>query len=178
MYLIHIAIFLVKNIFNFGIGGVNVKKLNYLILALIFMVGMTFEVKALEADAACITASGKQQCKLTEDLVVSQKLLVQGDIELDLNGYTIHTFYYWKRLLKEEALQNISVPEIVPLVQPPSPVLQGESLPLNLCNSHKLHELETPSQNITVSFGDIRIEIGKNAPDDIIANIIKAMRNA
>ena len=65
----------------------------------------------------------------------------------DLNGYTIHTFYYWKRLLKEEALQNISVPEIVPLVQPPSPVLQGESLPLNLCNSHKLHELETPSQN-------------------------------
>ena len=41
----------------------------------------------------------------------------------DLNGYTIHTFYYWKRLLKEEALQNISVPEIVPLVQPPSPVL-------------------------------------------------------
>ena len=65
------------------------KKLNYLILALIFMVGMTFEVKALEADAACITASGKQQCKLTENLVVSQKLLVQGDIELDLNGYTI-----------------------------------------------------------------------------------------
>ena len=96
----------------------------------------------------------------------------------DLNGYTIHTFYYWKRLLKEEALQNISVPEIVPLVQPPSPVLQGESLPLNLCNSHKLHELETPSQNITVSFGDIRIEIGKNAPDDIIANIIKAVRHA
>ncbi len=65
------------------------RKLNYLVLALILMVGMTVEVKASDADAACITALGKQQCVLSEDLVVSEKLLVQGEIELDLNGHTI-----------------------------------------------------------------------------------------
>ena len=65
------------------------KKLNYLILALILMVGMSFEVKAATTDAACITASGKNQCVLSEDLVVSEVLTVQGDIELNLNGHTI-----------------------------------------------------------------------------------------
>ena len=66
------------------------KKLNYLIFALIFMIGMSFEVKAAAADdIACITSAGKQQCVLSENLVVTEQLVVQGDVELDLNGYTI-----------------------------------------------------------------------------------------
>jgi len=66
------------------------KKLNYLIFALILMLGVSFEVKAAAADdIACITASGKQQCVLSEDIEATETLRVQGEIELDLNGHTI-----------------------------------------------------------------------------------------
>lgn len=64
------------------------KKLNYLLVALILMFSISNEVKAL-TDAECISASGKHQCTLSSDLVLSDKLVVQGEIELDLNGYTI-----------------------------------------------------------------------------------------
>ncbi|SDB13385.1 hypothetical protein SAMN02910263_00611 [Butyrivibrio sp. INlla16] len=39
-------------------------------------------------------------------------------------GYTIHAYNYWKHLLKEEALKSISLPEIVPLQQPETDMLQ------------------------------------------------------
>ena len=64
------------------------KKLNYLLLALILMFSISNEVKALTG-VDCITASGKQTCTLDSDLEVSEKIVVQGEIELDLNGHTI-----------------------------------------------------------------------------------------
>lgn len=63
------------------------KKISYLVVALILMC-ITFNVKAL-TDADCITAEGSQTCTLSSDLEVTEQLVVQGQIVLDLNGHTI-----------------------------------------------------------------------------------------
>lgn len=93
-------------------------------------------------------------------------------------GYTIHAYNYWKHLLKEEALKSISLPEIVPLQQPETDMLQ-------LPASHYPTGPDMPdsrkscltSSTLSVSFGDIQINIGPSASDDAIASIIKAVRH-
>ncbi len=92
-------------------------------------------------------------------------------------GVTKHAYNYWKRILKEEALSSVALPDIVPILPP---VAAPSSYPVpypadpsrdsrNSCNM-------APVSNIAVTLGDIRIEIGPNASDDLIANIIKAVR--
>lgn len=64
------------------------KKLSYLFVAFFFVFSVFYEVKA-NADTDCITSAGSQTCQLSGDIEVSQPLLVQGQVELDLNGHTI-----------------------------------------------------------------------------------------
>ena len=87
------------------------------------------------------------------------------------NSISIHAFYYWKRIAKEAYVNSI-MPEIVPLqidptCQPANPELYKlrESSP----------EKSTP---VTISIGDIHIEIGAAASDEMISGIIKAVRHA
>lgn len=83
---------------------------------------------------------------------------------------------------KETALKDVTLPEIVPL-SPPSVITP--SLPAPTQNveapSHDLRELRESTKVISpvsISLGDIHIEIGSNASDDVISGIIKAVRHA
>ena len=92
------------------------------------------------------------------------------------NSLSIHAFYYWKRLAKEQYVNSL-MPEIVPLtITDPQPL----SVPEDLTNSDKLQNSSSQKQSneVTVSVGDIRISIGSLASDEMISGIIKAVRHA
>ena len=94
------------------------------------------------------------------------------------NSLSIHAFYYWKRLAKEQYVNSL-MPEIVPLpITEPAP--SESSVPEDLSNSYNLHNSspQKHSNEVTVSIGDIRISIGTCASDEMISGIIKAVRNA
>jgi hypothetical protein len=101
-----------------------------------------------------------------------------------LNNLSHHAYYYWKRIAKEEYIDSI-LPDIVQ-VQPSlaqstnnSMIPHVESYNLsnlyNLSNSRNLYDSRNTLQ---ISLGDIHIDIGSNAPDELILSIIKAVRHA
>lgn len=63
------------------------KKFSFIVVTLASML-FAFNVKAT-ADSDCITGAGSQTCVLSDDLVVTEQLIVQGQVDLDLNGHTI-----------------------------------------------------------------------------------------
>ncbi len=95
----------------------------------------------------------------------------------DQEGITRHSYFYWKHALKEEALKSVEAPDIVPLLPSPKPMLPP---PSPTVRSHELYNscvsITTPA--VSVFLGEIRIEIGANASDNLIASIIKAVRHA
>lgn len=97
-------------------------------------------------------------------------------------GISKHAYNYWKHILKEEALGSVELPDIVPIL-PPIAVSSSLPTPYPTDLSHELRDSSkscntTPTSNIAVTLGDIKIEIGPNASDDLITNIIKAVRYA
>ena len=109
-----------------------------------------------------------------------------------LNDVTIHAYYYWKRIAKEAYISSI-IPEIVPLPavliqespscssdQPSLDLRKPEDAsghfshfsPPGLCdsrNSHNVNKDPLPSPStLSVSIGDVRIEIGGSASDDLV----------
>jgi hypothetical protein len=99
------------------------------------------------------------------------------------NSYTIHAYNYWKHLLKEEAVKSM-MPDIVPIAEIPQTSLPSVApSPSSLINlpciaSHDSRNTIATSSPISISLGDIRIEIGSKASDDVITSIIKAVRHA
>ena len=120
------------------------------------------------------------------------------------NDVSVHSFYYWKRAAKEEYLKSV-MPEIVPVSIPsePLPVVPAPTEELELYNfnnsSNTAPEASAPAEElglynfnnscnssnttsslvpISISMGDIRIEIGASVPDALITKIIGALRNA
>lgn len=99
------------------------------------------------------------------------------------NNTSIRAFYYWKRLLKYSFADSI-LPDIVPVTLSPTSTssLNEPHLSNYFSNSHDLHNsynsLKSPSEALTVSMGDIRIEIGSSANDEVIAAIIKEVHYA
>ena len=87
------------------------------------------------------------------------------------NNVSFHQYNYWKHQAKESYVDSI-LPDIVPLSLPSAPV--SESLPVSYDSNNSYKSLES----VTISTGDIRIEIGSSASDDMIAGIIKAVRHA
>ena len=92
----------------------------------------------------------------------------------DQNNVSFHAYNYWKHLLKEEYVNSI-LPEIVPIPKPDAISVREDNTQLELRDSRDSYN--TP-QAITVSIGDIRIEIGSTASDKMITSIIKAVRYA
>ena len=95
------------------------------------------------------------------------------------NNISFHAYNYWKHILKESVVDSV-MPDIVPLVSTgPSSAFSDQrntlsnppSISSDLCNSCSL------SLPVSVSLGDVRIEIGSNASDDVICSIIKAVRH-
>ncbi len=93
----------------------------------------------------------------------------------DQNNVSFHAYNYWKHILKEEYVNSI-LPEIVPIPKPDAIPVREDNTQLELRDSRD--SLYNTPQAITVSIGDIRIEIGSTASDKMITSIIKAVRYA
>ncbi len=101
--------------------------------------------------------------------------------------YSVYAYHYWKHKLKEVYVDSM-MPDIVPL----SPqdlaipnttstcVESGESLEsYNSPDSrNSIPTFSLPCHPVTVSIGDTHIEIGASASDEMIVNIIRAVRYA
>ena len=124
------------------------------------------------------------QAKLSKWTALFQEQAASGLTVRDWcnqKSLSIHAFYYWKRLAKEMYVSSI-MPDIVPVSineVPPAPV-QDLSVQENLSKSYKLRNSSSPStpNDVTVSIGDVNISIGACASDELISNIIKAVRHA
>lgn len=96
------------------------------------------------------------------------------------NNISIHSYNYWKHAAKEAYVDSI-LPEIVPLRAPASfsgvDAYPSETASFGFrdsCNSRE----SIDAKSVSVTVGDIRIEIGSSASDEIITSIIKAVRHA
>lgn len=95
------------------------------------------------------------------------------------NNLTEYKYYYWKKLLKEEAIEQ-ALPDIVPLAMP--------SVPKNKTQVSELASETSASRASCTSFASntcarlyingICIELDSSAPEAFIINLIKAVRHA
>ena len=122
-----------------------------------------------------------RQAKLSEWTIVFQN---QADSGLTVkefcskNNISIHAYNYWKHVTKEAYIDSL-LPEIIPISEPSCPVPMdkaeiSEPLSRDLSEARDLKN----SFPISIMINDIRIEIGSSASDDMITNIIKAVRHA
>lgn len=105
------------------------------------------------------------------------------------NNFTIHNYYYWKRVLKEEYVDSV-LPDIVPILQPavndtqqfpvtpPSasaPVSNDQSL-----FTKDLHNLYNSLNynSIHISCRDFSIDLGTDVSSDVLSKVLKAVRHA
>lgn len=99
------------------------------------------------------------------------------------HNLSINAYYYWKRIVKESYLDSVG-PDIVPVSLPiATPSEPTESSASSDCYSRELANLPNlynsrKSNDIAVSIGDITINIGSSASNELITRIIGAVRNA
>ena len=98
------------------------------------------------------------------------------------NGYSIHTYNYWKHVLKEKYVDSI-FPDIVALSVPAT--YDSKSLPILLENSPSTPDTALcDSRNsynhpdIVLSLGDVTLNIFNATSDELITRVLKAVRNA
>ena len=97
-----------------------------------------------------------------------------------LNNLTEHKYFYWKRQLKEEAVEQ-ALPEIVPLAMPA--VQTGSAGVLDptseLAGKNGVSYTSFPSNPCArIYLNGISIEIDSSAPEAFIKSLIKAVRHA
>ena len=104
------------------------------------------------------------------------------------NNLSQHKYFYWKRLLKEEAVEQM-LPEIVQLAMPPAatdispnqnkgiPAIQGSTTieTRTTCASYTSFQ-SSPSARLYIN--GIYIELDASASEPFISSIIKAVRHA
>ena len=96
-----------------------------------------------------------------------------------LNNISKYQYFYWRRQLKEEALEQV-LPEIVPLAMPsapsPSQIIPTTSeVARENCASCATF---APNSNARIFINGISIEIDSSAPETFIRSLIKAVRHA
>ena len=93
------------------------------------------------------------------------------------NGFTIHTYNYWKHILKEEVV-NKALPDIVPLTIPEAtPSLPVAQTPASVLTNRPIRATATLT-TATLLLGDISIQFDSNISEDFLRTIIKAVRYA
>jgi hypothetical protein len=97
------------------------------------------------------------------------------------NNVSFHAYNYWKHQLKETVVDSV-LPDIVPLPQVPVTIpaqhVKPDPLVPTSYNSRDLHDASPMvNSSVSVCLGDVRIEIGPNASDVTVLNIIKAVRH-
>ena len=88
----------------------------------------------------------------------------------DQNNCSIHTYNYWKHLLKEELASQV-LPDIVPLTMLPPTCTPLES---SLTNS----AIRATQATATLTINSIAIQIDSDISEDFLRTIIKAVRYA
>ena len=94
-----------------------------------------------------------------------------------LNNTTIHKYFYWKRLLKDEAVNQL-IPDIVPVSLPSfnSPAVTSDALSPQV--QHSTCTSWTSCSCARISMNGISIDIDSSASEDFITSLIKAVRYA
>ena len=94
----------------------------------------------------------------------------------DQNNYSIHTYNYWKHILKEQVADQL-VPDIVPRSLPESlPACSDRSLPVRADLTNRTIRANCSTVKLTIN--DIVIEVGIDIPEDFLCRLIKAVRYA
>ena len=109
------------------------------------------------------------------------------------NNLSQWSYFYWKRKLKEELISQ-ALPEIVPLTLPvpechslpsASPVLGSTTCTTNTTDTARgsgtacaTDTACTTASAATIRIHNTAIEINASAPENFIANLIKAVRHA
>ena len=99
----------------------------------------------------------------------------------EANNYSIHTYNYWKHILKEEYTAT-ALPDIVP-VFPSNPALPTPASSLNemtqtiSCESRDLRD-SSHAHTIRIIISDTEISLSPSASDEMICRIIQAIRHA
>ena len=94
------------------------------------------------------------------------------------NNISIHSYNYWKHATKEVYVDSI-LPDIVPIAPVPLPSPSSVPPDSQQAKSCELRDLYNSSDSrcVSILIGDIRIEIGASASDEVISGIIKAVRH-
>ena len=95
------------------------------------------------------------------------------------NSFSTYQYYYWKRLLKEEAIEQV-LPDIVPLAFPSTTTTSQHIFPTSEVASATRTTCTTFASpaNARIMIGNTSIELFPNASEEFICNLIKAVRNA
>ena len=95
------------------------------------------------------------------------------------NNISIHTYNYWKHLLKQEYVETAlsEQHDIVPLtMHAPDLAVPSTSVAVPLsCQSRDSREMYN---TIPISTGDILIQVTPNVSDEYLFRILKAVRHA
>lgn len=98
----------------------------------------------------------------------------------DQNNYSIHTYNYWKHLLKEERASQV-LPAIVPLSIPEPVTIPESSVPIAPASENSSLTdctIRTIRATATLTINGIAIEIDAGISEEFLRTIIKAVRYA
>lgn len=95
------------------------------------------------------------------------------------NNISIHTYNYWKHLLKQEYIESAlsEQHDIVPLTMHASD-LAVSSTPAVLPLSCQSRDSRKMYNIISISTGDVSIQVTPNVSDEYLLRILKAVRHA
>ena len=94
----------------------------------------------------------------------------------DQNNYSIHTYNYWKHILKEQVADQL-LPDIVPLSLPEAlPSFSDNSVPVHTDLTNRTIRANCSTVKLTVN--DIVIEVSIDTPENFLCRLIKAVRYA
>ena len=88
------------------------------------------------------------------------------------NNFSIHTYNYWKHVLKEELASQI-LPDIVPV---PLPEIQTQTLSVPAANSCLTNHPIRATAKLTIN--DLSFEFDSDISEDSLRTIIKSVRYA
>ena len=88
------------------------------------------------------------------------------------NNFSIHTYNYWKHILKEELASQV-LPDIIPITIPDS---QTQMIPTTSAESCLTNRPIRATAKLTI--GDISIEFDSDISEEFLCTILKAVRHA
>ena len=96
----------------------------------------------------------------------------------DQNHYSIHTYNYWKHLLKEELASQV-LPDIVPLEFPGSPALLQSTVPVSPSGTLDPNRTNCAIRQVqttaTLTINGVSLEVSLDISEEFLRTIIKAV---